>query len=376
MGEYRSPKIVPLSEDKTIKKSHPFLLFAGIWFSFLALALILFLGKFREYLISYESEYQASLPAHYVEKIVGIVQKNDMVSIQALQTEPPEISEFETEQNLYDYMTELIEGKNISFSETEESTDDNPEYYITADQYIIATLKLKKSANQERKYGLPVWEKDTFEFYTDAQHSVRVSCPTCYHVYVNGVEIPTSYSYKNDPYPGEDYFRGTIELPHNRCYLIEDLYREPTVTAKAEDGSSIEPVLDTEKGMYVVPLTVSEDVETEMLDFATKAALNYTHYVQNDAGIGACQNYFLAGTNYLQMVEYGESRKYYPWHRIQSEETEVIEFNPYDNDHFYIQVNINQNLLVRGSEEKDVTTENRFYIMRTNQGFKICGLEY
>ena len=76
------------------------------------------------------------------------------------------------------------------------------------------------------------------------------------------------------------------------------------------------------------------------------------------------------------MVEYGESRKYYPWHRIQEEETEIVEFNPYDNDHFYIQINVNQNLLVRGSEEKAVTTENRFYIMRTNQGFKICGLEY
>lgn len=376
MGEYRSPKIVPLSEDKTIKKSHPFLLFAGIWFSFLLLALVLFLGKFRQFLISYESEYQASLPEHYAEKIVGIIEKNDMPSISALQTEAPEISEFETEENLYHYMTELINNKKIGFSETENYTDDNPEYYITADQYIIATLRLRKSASQERKHGLPVWEKDTFEFYTDAQHAVRVSCPTCYHVYVNGVEIPNKYCYKNDPYPGEDYFRGTIELPHNRVYLIENLFEEANVTAKAEDGSAIKPVLDTEKGMYVIPLTVAEETETEMKEFGTAAALNYTHYVQNDAGIGACQGYFLAGTNYLQMVEYGESRKYYPWHRIQSEETEIVEFYPYDNDHFYIQVNINQVLLVRGSDEKAVTTENRFFIMRTNQGFKICGLEY
>ena len=375
MGGYRSPKIVPLSEDKTVKKSHPFLVFLIIWFFFLILAIVLFLGKFREYLISYESEYQASLPVHYVERIVSIFEKNDMASVGALQTTQPDISEFETEENLYNYMAELIEGKEIGYSETENYTDDNPEYYITADKYIVATLRLKKAA-QERKYKLPVWEKDTFEFYTDAQHAVRVSCPTCYHVYVNGVEIPIKYSYKNDPYPGEDYFRDTIELPHNRLYLVEELYEEPVVTAKTEDGTVLKPTLDEEKGMYVVPLTVPDEVKTEMIDFATKAALNYTHYVQNDAGIGAVQPYFLAGTNYLQMVEYGESRKYYPWHRIQEEETEIVEFNPYDNDHFYIQINVNQNLLVRGSEEKAVTTENRFYIMRTNQGFKICGLEY
>ena len=51
---------------------------------------------------------------------------------------------------------------------------------------------------REAEWFLPVWEKDTFEFYTDAQHAVRVSCPTCYHVYVNGVEIPIKYSYKNN----------------------------------------------------------------------------------------------------------------------------------------------------------------------------------
>ena len=79
MGEYRSPKIVPLSEDKTIKKSHPFLLFAGIWFSFLLLALVLFLGKFRQFLISYESEYQASLPEHYAEKIVDPERRVEVV---------------------------------------------------------------------------------------------------------------------------------------------------------------------------------------------------------------------------------------------------------------------------------------------------------
>ena len=48
MGGYRSPKIVPLSEDKTVKKSHPFLVFLIIWFFFLILAIVLFLGKFRE----------------------------------------------------------------------------------------------------------------------------------------------------------------------------------------------------------------------------------------------------------------------------------------------------------------------------------------
>ncbi len=376
MSEYRSPKIVPLAQDKTIKKSHPFLLFCIIWFFFLLLAITLFLGKFYQYLVSYEAVYQESLPHHYAEKIVGIVQKNDMASIEQLQDNPPEISEFETEENLYHYMAELLEGKEISYSKTQNYTDDRPEYYITADRYIVALLRLKESGTQKRDYNLPVWEKEHFEFYTDAQHEVRVSCPTCYSVFVNGHSIPNSYCYKNDPYQGEDYFRGTIELPHLRVYYIDGLYEEATVTASAADGTPIEPVFDTSRGMYVVPLTVSEEIKTEMIDFATKAALNYTHYVQNDAGLGSCTPYFLAGTNYLQMVEYGESRKYYPWHRIQSEETEIVEFNPYDNDHFYIQVNINQVLLVRGTDEKNVTTENRFYIMRTNQGFKICGLEY
>ena len=84
----------------------------------------------------------------------------------------------------------------------------------------------------------------------------------------------------------------------------------------------------------------------------------------------------MKGTNYLQMVEYGTSRLYYPWHQIKSEDFEVVEFNPYDEDHFYCQLNVNQLLVLAGPQEKNMLTECRFYCKRTANGFKVCGLEY
>jgi len=99
-GDYRSPKIVPLSEDPTIKKSHPFALFMGIWFSFLILALVLFVGKFYQYLKSYEAEDQASLPHHVAEDAVETIRSGDMAAVYELMSAKPVISEFETEENL------------------------------------------------------------------------------------------------------------------------------------------------------------------------------------------------------------------------------------------------------------------------------------
>ena len=375
-GEYRSPKIVPLSEDTTIKKGHPFALFLGIWFSFLVLALILFLGKFRQYLVAYEAEYQASLPFHEAEKIVSKFEENDMAFINELQTHNPEISEFETEENLYRYMSELTEGKAISYAKTNDFTNETPEYFITADRYIIAKLKLKKSETETRKYKLPVRETEMFEFYTDTQHSVRVSCPDNCKLMINGIEVPSSYCYKFAPAKGGDYFGEGIKLPNIRTFLVEGLYEEATVTAITSDGTLIEPKLNPLIGMYEVPFRVSDETEEEMLAFMEKAAFTYTHYVANDASIDATRVFFLPGTNYLQMVEFGETRKYYPWHRIMSEEAEVVEFNPYDENHFYCRMDIHQVLLLRGVEEKNIDTECRFYCVRTDNGFKICGLEY
>ena len=374
MSEYRSPKIVPLSESKASKKMHPFGLFCGIWFSFLLLAIILFLGKFYQYLNAYESEYQASLPEHVAEKIVTIFEKNDMATLHSMQTEKPEINEFETEENLYHYMSKLVEGKSISFSKAGEYTDDKPAYYITADRYILAELTLKQSETESRKYELPYWEVDTFEFYTDAEHSVRFSCPTCYEPLINGKSVDNEYCYKNTPGKGEEFFTD-IEIPHTRTYLVSGFYEKPELTVTAADGRNIEPVFDESLGMYVASLTVPEEVETEMIDFMNKAALTYIHYVANDASQAAAAQYFLPGTNYLQMVEYGTSRKYYPGHRIQSEETEVVEFDPYDNDHFYCQLDVHQVLIVYGAKT-NVDTECRFYCIRTPSGFKVCGLEY
>ncbi|MBR6094513.1 MAG: hypothetical protein IKP92_05785 [Lachnospiraceae bacterium] len=376
MGEYRSPEIVPLSEDKRIRHINPFWVFIGIWFFFLILAVVLFDGKFYQYLTSYEAEYQASLPEHVAEKIVSMVVKNDMASIHNLQTEKPAITEFETEENLYHHMSSLVDGKSIAFSKTSDYTPDSPEYYITADRYIVAKLKLKKSETQTRPYKLPVWEAELFEFYTDAQHEVRFRCPSGYKVTVNGHDVSASYAYNSEKAKGEEYFKDDVVLPEIKTYLIKGLYEEATVEAVSSDGTKIKPAFDSSLGMYKVPFTVSSEKEEEMKAFMEKASLAYIQYVANDATQAAASPYFMPGTNYLQMVEYGTSRQYYPWHRIKSEECEIIEFNPYDEDHFYCQMNVNQMLLLYGTQEKEMITECRFYCKRTADGFKICGLEY
>ena len=376
-SEYRSPKIIPLAEDPTIRKSHPFALFMGIWFSFLLLALLLFIGKFYQYLQSYESEYQASLPHHVAEDVVDVFQQGDMAGVYDLMTAKPEISEFETQDNLFAYMSTLVEGKQISYAKTQEYTDEIPEYFITADRYIVGKMLLKKSATQERKYGLPKWDIDNFEFYTEAQHSVRVSCPSIYALQVNGTKVSQSYSYKTEKAPGQDYFKDTIELPEIHTYFVEGLYQEPEVKAVRSDGSVIKPEMNSQLGMYQVLFSTSPEMEEEMLAFMEKAAINYTHYVSGDASREAASQYFTGdATTMLQMVEYGETRKYFPWHRIQSEETKVIEFNPYDDDHFYCQLNIEQVLLLYGSQEKNLTTECRFYCIRNANGWKVCGVQY
>jgi hypothetical protein len=128
--------------------------------------------------------------------------------------------------------------------------------------------------------------------------------------------------------------------------------------------------------MYRVPFTVSAETEEEMIEFMKKASLAYIHYVAKDASQETAAQYFMKGTNYLQMVEYGTSRLYYPWHQIKSEDFEVVEFNPYDEDHFYCQLNVNQLLVLAGPQEKNMLTECRFYCKRTANGFKVCGLEY
>ena len=47
MGEYRSPEITPLSEDKRIKRINPVYVVLGIWFFFLILAVVLLKKNIR-----------------------------------------------------------------------------------------------------------------------------------------------------------------------------------------------------------------------------------------------------------------------------------------------------------------------------------------
>ena len=164
-----------------MKKTSPYRICLICWLGALSIAIAIGLGYYFDFLVDYENVYQSSRPFHKMDEIMLSFEQMDMDTVYNWISQKPEINAFETEENVKNYMRRLLADATFSYAETDNSFEERPEYYIFANDYIIAKLSLKKRTNEYLPYGFPIWDIFDFEFYTQSDYEfilMEFLCPT------------------------------------------------------------------------------------------------------------------------------------------------------------------------------------------------------
>lgn len=371
-----------IKEDSTHKRGivHPFRLFMILWIGSLIIAIAIGLGYFYKYLEDYEAEYQASRPFHTMDDLMISFDTMDITTIINLMTVTPEINEFEDADNLTGYILSLLSGKEISYTTTANHTEETPEYYVTADGYIVAVVGLKKEpmlSSSDKPSRFPKWYISSFEFYTDAQYSVRVEKPTNYTLCINGIAVPDTYRYEGNIAidDKQDYFGSRVIIPQLEKFYINGFYEKPYLTAISCYGTECEVVWNEQRGIYEIPLAKPDDYE-ELEDFVIQAACDYTNWVSQDAEEDVINKYFENDSELLKMIKAGTSRKYFTRHTDTNiQNIQVLELTVYNEKAMYASISLDQHMTVWG-EETIVPVQCNFYYLKTDDGWKIISIMF
>jgi hypothetical protein len=360
---------------KAKKSKKGFIIFIAVWAAILLTVIGVLLYKFYFFLGDYEEVYQASLPYHVMDDFFEMFDPLDFDSIYAAVSDKPEINEFETGKNVENYYSKLLEGKEIAYVVATESTDKNPVYHITADNYIVGQVNLIQT-DEKRKYDLPVYRVESFDMYSDAEFSVNIQAYTDCEVYVNDIKVSPEYVTRLD-LNKEKHFEGFTELPLKKYYQISGFYEKPSVKVVNGYGQEIIPTLNNNTGVYETPVSAPKKVEEEMKAFATEAVHTYAQVVCREINDSALDKIFTKNNMIVSEIKSNSGNlKYFPNHTTESVEDKIIEFIPYSSEAFYCEIEHTQHMLIYGVRPRDVVTDARFYYYKEDGEWKVCAMVF
>ncbi|SDI94711.1 hypothetical protein SAMN04487760_101303 [Lachnospiraceae bacterium G41] len=374
-AEKREAAIERIEAATKKKPKKGFIIFLVVWAAILLTVIGVLLYRFYFFLGDYEEVYQASLPYHVMDDFFEMFDPLDFDSIYAAVSDKPEINEFETGTNVENYYSKLLEGKEIAYVEATESTDKNPVYHITADNYIVGQVNLIQT-DEKRKYDLPIYRIESFDMYSDAEFSVNIQAYTDCEVYVNDIKVSPEYVTRLD-LNKEKHFEGFTELPLKKYYQITGFFEKPTIKVVNGYGQKITPTLNNNTGVYETPISAPKEVEEEMKAFATEAVHTYAQVVCREINDSALDKIFTKNNMIVSEIKSNSGNlKYFPNHTTESVEDKIIEFIPYSSEAFYCEIEHTQHMLIYGVRPRDVVTDARFYYYKEDGEWKVCAMVF
>ncbi|MBO7355916.1 MAG: hypothetical protein J6U50_04730 [Lachnospiraceae bacterium] len=349
------------------------------WISALLIVIGSFLGKFYDYLDKYETDYRASRPEVITEDLMILYRTGDIAGIYDLLTEKPAVDEYESVDDLLEYLRPMLDQGPVSFTQNRaESTDEHPVFLISAGDKVIsrAEYQMVPKAGDD---DIPRWELAYLDLPAEPEVSVDVIAPADISIYINGKAMQDDcITSAEEESPVQKYFLEFTEIPPMVERSYSGLYLEPEVTARDADGNDVQVVYDSSGNRYTVDYPRDCPDREDLEAYASKVVASYASFVSGDLAESELRKYFTPDNIFLYYMTHA-GLTYFTRHLAEEiHSTEVLDFIRYTDDSFYCEVKVEQYLTMEwGPREPEVLiTDGKFYFVRLNDEWKVSGIEF
>lgn len=349
------------------------------WISALLIVIGSFLGKFYDYLDKYETDYRASRPELITEDLMILYRTGDIAGIYDLLTEKPAVDEYESVDDLLEYLRPMLDQGPVSFAQNRaESTDEHPVFLISAGDKVIsrAEYQMVPKAGDD---DIPRWELAYLDLPAEPEVSVDVIAPADISIYINGKAMQDDcITSAEEEAPVQKYFLEFTEIPPMVERSYSGLYLEPEVTARDADGNDVQVVYDSSGNRYTVDYPRDCPDREDLEAYASKVVASYASFVSGDLAESELRKYFTPDNIFLYYMTHA-GLTYFTRHLAEEiHSTEVLDFIRYNDDSFYCEVKVEQYLTMEwGPREPEVLiTDGKFYFVRLNDEWKVSGIEF
>ncbi|MBP1586089.1 MAG: hypothetical protein ILP17_10395, partial [Lachnospiraceae bacterium] len=300
------------------------------WISALLIVIGSFLGKFYDYLDKYETDYRASRPEVITEDLMILYRTGDIAGIYDLLTEKPAVDEYESVDDLLEYLRPMLDQGPVSFTQNRaESTDEHPVFLISAGDKVIsrAEYQMVPKAGDD---DIPRWELAYLDLPAEPEVSVDVIAPADISIYINGKAMQDDcITSAEEEAPVQKYFLEFTEIPPMVERSYSGLYLEPEVTARDADGNDVQVVYDSSGNRYTVDYPRDCPDREDLEAYASKVVASYASFVSGDLAESELRKYFTPDNIFLYYMTHA-GLTYFTRHLAEEiHSTEVLDFIRY-----------------------------------------------
>ena len=368
------------SGSKKKKNKKGFKKFILIYSIILVIILIVGLIIFNSFIATYENNQPVNIAKNVAEELSGDNAKA------YLDKNKDNIKTLENVDTLIDKAVENIAGNEVSFIQSDDYTETDPSYNLTANGTQIGKLTLE--ADGTGAFGLKKWKIKNLDVvsYIPNTYSYTILSPTEDTVYVNGTELSEEFITAKDEVPTIlENVQDLLEtVPKYDSYTVNGFLSVPTVTATDASGSDVGVAASTES--FVVGGKPDQSFIDEQKDFVENALTAWAYHFINYGGSSSLSTYVMSDTDLYAYIFGSDTMDpiytaFYDWEYIsdvQFTEFSADNYIKYTDDCYSVDVKYQLNVSFNNGNpvDDDQQLDATWVIVRKNGTWGIADIQY
>lgn len=315
-------------------------------------------------------EYESSQQYHVTDAILAELNSGDYTKL--VNGADAEISEYETEQMLYEQIASRYTGEFTCTKSGKYSTDDNPAYMIKCGGENTAVLYLKKDSVTS-EYGLDIFGFDKITGVTVQKNEIaKVTVPSNCSFTINGFS-PEGELYLEERFSQASQFGEYLNgQPTMRTYSFGGLMFQPEIKVFDKNGRQIPVKLENKVYSAELP-TTDTTAAAQAEEFAFEYATKYNEYISDDISFSDITPYIIKGTDLYTTLRTLETQ-FYGYHTgYEFRNKEIVSTVQYSDACFSVDLKY-QHVLLRWGNEIVYDVSYTIFVTKTDDGWKALQL--
>lgn len=307
------------------KKTSRFPFFA-IFIILLCAVAVIAVSSLLKKVTAFLEEYESVQPKYVGEQVYNRYFREerygDLLEIYRKSREDGKIpiSEFETEQDVINYLKTLCSSDDMSYVEVSASAASSSVYKLSLKnitgyfvnvfndmgdvRYVVQSkggkfaefvISHSKDPGMVTPSGYVKYdpEPSSISLYFYPHESVTLKIPETSVITINGKTVSQEYltDYREETESVKHMTDGAKGLVYV-AYSVKDLYNEPRIEVKDKDGNAMQPVFNEEGNYYFCEARWSEELEKQYGQYVLTAMERYAAYIQDDGYSKDFRDYF------------------------------------------------------------------------------------
>ena len=297
---------------------------------FLAVILVISIGMFILWISL--SDYEKSVPTNILTPIVNNMNNKNYDDL--LNNGNLKFSEFETKENLKNYLNKNLTESKFSYSELATSDKNNPVYKIKSGKKEIAAVTLIKTGKKS-KFGNAQFQISKISDIGGAEKKIVIYAPSSAKLTLNDKDISNTYIVEKDiaiedlEYLPKDFAKPTIVK-----YEISGLFEDGILKATGYLGNQLLISKDEKTGEYTVLSNGTEEMAKSFDELITNASQAYSKYITNDVKLDEIRKYFSTESPLYKTIASMEVNWYTKHEKFEFKNIQTSDFVSYSDNCF------------------------------------------